>query len=42
MSLNVISSNWHSHNDKNASTDVVLVSTIVIIKHLIFQFLTES
>lgn len=42
MSLNIISPNWHSHNDKNANIDVVLVSTMVIIKWLFFQLLTES
>lgn len=42
MSLNIISPNWHSHNEKNVNTDVVLVSTIVIKKWLLFQLLTKS
>lgn len=42
MSLNIISPDWHSHNDKNVNIKVGLVSTVVIIKWLLFQLLSES
>lgn len=36
MSLNIISPNCYSHNDKYANIDVGLVSTLVIIKQHLF------
>lgn len=36
MSLNIISLNWYSHNDKNVNIDMGFISTLVIIKwHLV-------